>query len=134
MINKSVRLKEFREKTGKTGTEIANQLQISQGNYSAMEGGTRPIGKKMVSKILSVFNINPTWWETGEGEMNMPEEPIKEKQSQDKLTTNLIAERLLITQQQLIETQQELIKTQAELLKERRKQDIKSKKNGPTNK
>ena len=67
--SKAVRLFQIREKLGFNQREFTEKLGIAQNNLSNLEKGKRPIGKNISKNVLTTFNVNPVWWETGEGEM-----------------------------------------------------------------
>ncbi|WP_234734543.1 helix-turn-helix domain-containing protein [Tellurirhabdus bombi] len=68
-VVKSDRLKELREYLGVNQEEMSKRIETTQSNYSGMETGRRPIGKRISKEIISAFELNPDWFETGEGEM-----------------------------------------------------------------
>jgi len=51
-------LKGARYKENLTQAQLANKLNITQGNLSQMENGKRPIGKNMAKRIEQVCNVN----------------------------------------------------------------------------
>ena len=93
-------------------------LESDVSTVNQLLAGTRTIGPNVSNKICLKLGLNPTWWETGEGEMYLPKESSQE-------LVNDSEEVLLL--RQLVQTQQQLIETQAELLEERRKQDRENK-------
>jgi transcriptional regulator with XRE-family HTH domain len=48
----------YRE-SGKTQAQIANEINVSQGNLSQYFNGAQPIGAKVLSKLCKVFNCMP---------------------------------------------------------------------------
>lgn len=63
------RLKEAREYLGLQSKDFAEKAGLAQGNYSAIEAGTRSIGDRVLNKIADKLSINIKWLRTGEGEM-----------------------------------------------------------------
>jgi DNA-binding XRE family transcriptional regulator len=51
-------LKGIRIREGLSQKEFAKLIQVTQGDFSKMENGKRPIGKKISAKILSLFGSN----------------------------------------------------------------------------
>lgn len=69
MDEKLSRLVQVREKLGLNPKQFADRLDINPSNYYQIEKGARKVGKNVSFKIVSVFGVNPEWWDTGEGEM-----------------------------------------------------------------
>lgn len=69
---KLLRLKELRKHSKLNQSRFAEKIGINQSNYSAIEVGTRTLGKNIEYRILNEFNVNERWWETGEGNMLNP--------------------------------------------------------------
>ena len=63
------RLKEFRKSLGLSQIDFAGALGFTQGYYSGLESGKRPINDMMVAFISSIFKVREEWLRTGEGEM-----------------------------------------------------------------
>lgn len=63
------RLKEARECLGLQSKDFAEKAGLAQGNYSAIEAGTRSVGDRVLNKIADKLSINIKWLRTGEGEM-----------------------------------------------------------------
>lgn len=53
------KLKEVREKSGLSGTDVADIVGISKGYYSLLENGKRGLSYPMAVKIAAVFNSKP---------------------------------------------------------------------------
>jgi DNA-binding XRE family transcriptional regulator len=51
-------LKGLRLREGYTQVQLAEMIDVSPANISAMEHGKRPIGKNIAMRIASVFNVN----------------------------------------------------------------------------
>lgn len=69
------RLKQSRKEKRLTQTEVANAVGITQATYSELERGLVKSSGKIV-ELANLFNVNPNWLATGEGEMlsnNIPQ-------------------------------------------------------------
>lgn len=66
---KALRLAMIRKQLNLNQQKFGDLIGIAQTNITAYETGKRGIGKNLEFKILHKLNVNPTWWETGEGEM-----------------------------------------------------------------
>ncbi len=53
------KLKEVREKSGLSGTDVAELVGITKGYYSLLENGKRGLSYPMAVKIAAVFNCKP---------------------------------------------------------------------------
>lgn len=69
------RLKEAREYLGLQSKDFAEKAGLAQGNYSAIEAGTRSVGDRVLNKIADKLSINIKWLRTGEGEMLKTDTP-----------------------------------------------------------
>lgn len=103
------RLKEIRKALGFNQTDFAKHLGITQTSYSMIENGNRPLADKYVKVICSSFNVNESWFLTGEGEMFLSSPYEKEF---IEIFENLVP----ATQQYLLLMAKELLKTQQKLL------------------
>ncbi len=74
---KAKRLADIRKALDLNQEQMGARLLTGQSNIGKFENGKRPIGPNVEYKILHEFNINPTWWQTGVGEMFNP--PQQEK-------------------------------------------------------
>lgn len=63
------RLKSAREKLNLSQNQLANILNIHKQSVSRYETGERNITQKMITKLVELLNINPTWLLTGQGNM-----------------------------------------------------------------
>lgn len=63
------RLKEFRKSLGLSQVDVAGALGFTQGYYSGLESGKRPLTDMMIAFISSVFKVREEWLKTGEGDM-----------------------------------------------------------------
>ncbi len=59
-------------------TEMADRLNITQPNLSAILSRKREVGKNMRLRIISEFDINEDWFLTGEGKM-LKDKSLKKK-------------------------------------------------------
>jgi phage repressor protein C with HTH and peptisase S24 domain len=63
------RIKQFIEKKGISVYAFENAIEASRGSISKAINNNKSIGSHVLEKILSVYEINPIWFMTGEGEM-----------------------------------------------------------------
>jgi repressor LexA len=68
-LRRANQLNLIRKQLGMKQGKFAEILGIAQNNVTSYETGKRPIGKNIESRILRDLNVNPTWWNTGEGEI-----------------------------------------------------------------
>ena len=54
-------LKEIRKANGKTQTEVAAYLKMSQNGYSMIETGVRKLSVETAKLLARLYHIN--WWE-----------------------------------------------------------------------
>lgn len=79
-ISKSFRLKELRLVLELKQEVFGEKIGVSQPNIAQMESGNRPIGKRISNDIIREFNVNPEWFESGEGEMFLSNETTEVKE------------------------------------------------------
>lgn len=63
------RISEVVKKSGLTKTAFAEKINVSQGFVSQLCSGFSVPSERTLSDICRVFNVDPYWLETGEGEM-----------------------------------------------------------------
>ena len=63
------RLKEIRLKFNKTQNEMAEIIGISRSTYTGIEKGKATLTERNKMLIIDKLNVNPIWFEAGEGEM-----------------------------------------------------------------
>ena len=63
------RLKEIGLKFNKTQNEMAEIIGISRSTYTGIEKGKATLTERNKMLIIDKLNVNPIWFETGEGEM-----------------------------------------------------------------
>ena len=63
------RLKQIRKDQRLNQTEFAERIKMKQTSYSQLETGSSPILDRHVDLICHAFNVNRTWFLTGNGEM-----------------------------------------------------------------
>jgi DNA-binding XRE family transcriptional regulator len=51
-------LRGYRYRAGLTQAQLAEKLDITQGDLSKMENGTRPIGKRMAQRLAAFFKTD----------------------------------------------------------------------------
>lgn len=103
------RLKKIRKTLGFNQTDFAKYLGITQTAYSMIENGNRPLADKYIKVICSTFNVNETWFESGEGDMFLSSPYAKE-------FTEVFSRLAPETQQYLLLMAKELLNTQKKLL------------------
>lgn len=69
------RLKEAREKIGKTQVEMAKEFNYSKQIYNNLEQVKRRLQVEEVAFLRNRFNIDPNWLICGDGNMNVVENP-----------------------------------------------------------
>jgi len=74
------RLKEVREKVGMSQTLLAIQLGVTPSYVSAMERGSKNITRKVIEKLIELFEVSADWLISGTGSMSFSENvlPISE--------------------------------------------------------
>lgn len=74
---KNQRLKAVRKAYGMSQAQMANLLQVHRGNLSKIENNEegRNVPKDAIFILKEKLNVNPQWFETGEGEMFLPKSP-----------------------------------------------------------
>lgn len=103
------RLKKIRKSLGLNQTEFSKHLGITQTAYSMIENGNRPLARKYVKIICSLFNVNEDWFLTGEGDMFLSSPYEKE-------FIEIFSHLAPVTQQYLLLMSKELLNTQQKLL------------------
>jgi phage repressor protein C with HTH and peptisase S24 domain len=73
------RLRELRNVLGGTQRDFAQKWGIDQPSLSKIEKGERNIGRNLSKSIINAFNLNPIWWEMGQGDMFLDPEKIELK-------------------------------------------------------
>lgn len=68
------RIRTVRKSLGKTQTEFANDIQISQSLVAQIETNRASAGKQTIQAVCDKYGINKEWLLTGEGQMI---EPVK---------------------------------------------------------
>lgn len=67
------RLKQIRKTMKLTQDEFAKRLGLTKNYIYLMEAGRNPIADRVVKDICREFDVNETWFRTGEGEMKAPQ-------------------------------------------------------------
>lgn len=89
------RMKMCRKSWGFTQTQIAEYLEVQQGQVAKLENGTRTLRKDAIKKLIPLFGVNEDWFVDGVGESGL--EPLKNSKNFDpktiiqinKLTSNI---------------------------------------------
>lgn len=68
-MNTPHRLKSLRKHLQLNQEDFSNKIGIQQGNLSSIESGRREFGTRLQEQVIRTFNVNPVWWETGEGQV-----------------------------------------------------------------
>lgn len=63
------RIKLIRDYYGLSQKDFASEFNVKQRVYSYYESGEREPSLAIISQICDVFNVNPCWLVTGEGNM-----------------------------------------------------------------
>lgn len=58
-----------------TQSQFVEKLSVKQSTYSKYERGARVPDFLFLKKLINNFRINPTWLLTGQGPMQMPDNP-----------------------------------------------------------
>lgn len=83
--NKASRLIQVREYFGLNPKQFAEKLGENPSNYYQMEAGNRKIGKHKSNELVRLLNLNPKWFEEGEGEMFAPKLEASVSSSEGKM-------------------------------------------------
>ena len=83
-----LRMKKAREVAGKTQTDLATFFKIHRNTYTNYERAKRLPDILFLLKFCDTLNLNPTWLLTGQGPMQMPDNPAG---VETKLLEKLIA-------------------------------------------
>jgi transcriptional regulator with XRE-family HTH domain len=71
------RLKIIRKQLGKSQTEFATEIGITQTSLSQLEGEKNGISFDVYKSIISRFNVDPLWLMEGKGEMFRSDEAVR---------------------------------------------------------
>lgn len=66
------RMKQIREHFGLSMAAFGDRLGVSSGSVSMWENGQRGIAPRVIKSVCNEFNVNETWFRTGEGEPFAP--------------------------------------------------------------
>lgn len=83
------RIKELREKLGKSQEEFANELELSRNYISLVENGQRNLSQQSLKVLCSLYSVNEEWLRNGSGEMF---EPITKDDEISKLFGEVLKE------------------------------------------
>ena len=83
------RIKELREKLGKSQEEFANELELSRNYISLVENGQRNLSQQSLKVLCSLYSVNEKWLRGGTGEMF---EPITKDDEISKLFGEVLKE------------------------------------------
>lgn len=68
-IGKKERLSILRNSLNLSQQEIGNKIGVTRSSISRLESGVSNFTEQMIKSICNEFNVNYTWFTTGEGEM-----------------------------------------------------------------
>lgn len=85
MNDKAARLSQVREFFGLNPKQFSDKLGENPSNYYQMESGNRRMGKHKSNELIARLNLNPIWWETGQGDMFMPSGIVEVRAVNDDL-------------------------------------------------
>lgn len=66
------RIRELREKLGKSQEEFANELELSRNYISLVENGQRNLSQQSLKVLCSLYSVNEEWLRNGTGKMFRP--------------------------------------------------------------
>ena len=82
-----MKLREVREKSGKTQAEVAEYLNISRQGYNNYELGNREPSKENWLKLAKLFNVSVDYLMSDD---DTPQQDEKSKSADDELAENVI--------------------------------------------
>lgn len=97
------RLKELRKDLNYSQEEMGNRLGVNKATISRLEKGINNITEQMIKSICREFNVNESWFRTGEGDMYI-------LSSYDDKLTKALAEISLSQNEKLKDVVQKLTK------------------------
>ena len=112
------RLKQLRKALGLRQREMAERLNVNVGSVGHWEKDEE-VPKARIYQICKEFNVNRTWFETGEGEMFEPEEKIMDVREAQRAFVQAVLRRMTPEQLQIVS---DAVYREAEKL-ERQKKD-----------
>ena len=120
------RLKKVRKHLGLSQAQLAKELGIKQGSYSAIESGNTNLTQSLLIILEYRYSINTNWILTGEGEMfnkvnrsNIKEHILEQMESIQKYGDDIISGKIEYTPE--VEKKVEsILEMQKHLLKELR--------------
>jgi phage repressor protein C with HTH and peptisase S24 domain len=72
----------FRENTGLTQAELAEAIEMSRAIIAKVEATGGQPSRNLLLKLRSAFGLNPDWVLTGDGEMLVPQRPLRPRGGQ----------------------------------------------------
>ena len=88
----NIRLKQVRKTLELSQEAFGYKLGVSRSVINNLERGTTELKDPLESHLYSIYNVNPDWLRTGEGEMFLPNNnsPLDELQKQYNLSDNVV--------------------------------------------
>ena len=86
------RIKQIRQFLGLSQEAFGYNLGVSRSVINNLERGSTELKEPLYSHFCSVYNVNPDWLRTGEGEMFLPVDnsPLRDLQKQHNLSDKVI--------------------------------------------
>lgn len=81
------RLKERRKKLNLTQRELAEKLGVKTSQVGNWEGGRYNLTPARIAQICAALNVRREWFETGEGDVLVPQRP--EKRTRDEILSDV---------------------------------------------
>lgn len=85
------RIKQIREQLNLSQDKFGAAIGLSQRSISTLEKGASNLTDRNFNAICREFNVNPTWLETGEGEMFLPSTSLERLAHEYELTADEMA-------------------------------------------
>ena len=86
------RIRAIRKQFNISQTEFGKRIGVSLGVIKNLEQGKTTLTSPLFELLCSVYNVNPDWLCTGEGEMFLPVDnsPLRDLQKQHNLSDKVI--------------------------------------------
>jgi len=104
MLRQSQQIKAIRQAKKLSQEKFGKEIFVSKSHVCNAEKDKDSLSDAVIDALKNKFNVNPTWWETGEGEMFNQAVTVSEKPTEYMITEEKIKslglnakdERLLI--------------------------------------
>ena len=77
----NTRLKELRKMLGLSQAAFSAAISYSQGYYSEIEKGKKPLLPRGINLICQIYNVNPVWLQEGRGDIFQQTETETEEET-----------------------------------------------------